>query len=61
MLLHASLTFSNVVLVPAASGISQVVWSLAVAASLWIAVVAFVPRGDRVRGVLHLSPPQFSR
>lgn len=61
MLMHASLTFSNVVLAPARPGLSQVLWSLAVAATLWIAVAAFVLRRPRDRGVLNVSPAQFSR
>jgi uncharacterized protein len=42
MLMHASLTTSNVLLVPLASEAPLVTWSLVVAATLWVAVVAVV-------------------
>lgn len=61
MLLHGSLTFSNIVLVPEAGGVTGFVWSAAVAVSLWIAVAALVLRGRKERGVMRLSTAQFSR
>ena len=49
MLMHASLTASNVILVPEAQGAHLVVWSLALAAALWIVVAAVaVPSGGQL-------------
>jgi len=38
MLMHASLTFSNVILVPLTTGVPLVAWSLVLAAALWVVV-----------------------
>ena len=46
MLMHASLTTSNVIFVPLAAGVSLVTWSLVLAAVLWL-VVAAVAVADR--------------
>jgi membrane protease YdiL (CAAX protease family) len=48
MLMHASLTFSNVVFVPLATGVTLVAWSLVLAAALWVVVtvIAMVNRGQ---------------
>ena len=40
MLMHASLTASNVILVPLATGAPLVIWSLVLAAALWAVVAA---------------------
>lgn len=40
ILMHMSLIISNVVLVPSASGVHLVTWSLALAAALWIIIAA---------------------
>ena len=40
MLMHASLTTSNVILVPLATGVPLVTWSLVLAAALWVFVAA---------------------
>jgi membrane protease YdiL (CAAX protease family) len=45
MLMHASLTAGNVVLVPLAKGVPLVIWSLVLAAALWIVVAAVDKRG----------------
>ena len=46
MLMHASLTTSNVVLVPSATGVPLVVWSLVLAVAFWIVVaVVSMARG----------------
>lgn len=44
MLMHVSLTTSNVIFVPLATGVPLVTWSLVLAAALWVvvAVVAVV-------------------
>lgn len=52
-LMHASLTASNVILVPAAAGMPLVTWSLVLAAALW-AVVAAVAAANR--GKLSKKP-----
>jgi membrane protease YdiL (CAAX protease family) len=46
MLMHASLTASNVILVPLATGMPLVIWSLVLAAALW-GVVAWPTRTPR--------------
>jgi membrane protease YdiL (CAAX protease family) len=53
MLMHASLTASNVILVPLATGVVGPAWSLVVAAALW-AIVAMVVVANR--GRLSLTP-----
>jgi len=40
MLMHASLTAGNILLVPLATGMALVSWSLALAAALWVVVAA---------------------
>ena len=45
MLMHVSLTFSNVVFLPETTGIPLVIWSLVLAAVLWV-VVAVVARAN---------------
>jgi membrane protease YdiL (CAAX protease family) len=44
MLMHFSLTASNVIFVPLATGMSLVVWSLVLAAALWVVVAIFIRR-----------------
>lgn len=46
MLLHTSLTASNVIFIPLATGVPLAIWSLVVAAALWIAVWAVHPAID---------------
>jgi membrane protease YdiL (CAAX protease family) len=46
MLMHASLTASNVIFVPLATGVPLVAWSLVLAGTLWI-VVAAVAKASR--------------
>ena len=41
MLMHMSLTASNVIFVPLATGVTLVTWSLVLAAALWVVVAAF--------------------
>ncbi|MDH4135841.1 MAG: CPBP family intramembrane metalloprotease, partial [Anaerolineae bacterium] len=50
MLMHTSLIISNVILVPLATGVPLVTWSLVLAAALWVVVAAVA----RVNG-WHLS------
>ena len=40
MLMHASLTTGNIILVPLATGVALMTWSLVLAAALWIVVAA---------------------
>jgi uncharacterized protein len=40
VLMHASLTTSNILLVPLATGMALVTWSLVLAAALWAVVAA---------------------
>jgi hypothetical protein len=40
MLMHASLTAGNILLVPLATGMALVSWSLMLAAALWVVVAA---------------------
>jgi membrane protease YdiL (CAAX protease family) len=51
MLMHASLTTSNVIFVPLATGVPLVTWSLVLAAALWtvVAAVAVANRGQLSR------------
>jgi len=53
MLMHVSLTAGNVILVPSATGAPLVIWSLVVAAALWVVVAAVAVAG---RGQLSRQP-----
>jgi hypothetical protein len=45
MLMHASLTASNVIFIPPTTGGSLAIWSLVLAATLWVVVAAVAVAG----------------
>ncbi len=55
MLMHASLTFSNVIFVPGVTGAPLVIWSLVLAVALWTVVVAVTIANH---GQLSRQPPR---
>jgi membrane protease YdiL (CAAX protease family) len=61
MLMHASLTASNVILVPLATGAPLVIWSLVLAAALWVVVAAVAVANGRQPSRQPLPRPRLER